>query len=936
MSLDEDVASITKPRRAAESARDPAPLIRSAWQAFHSRDWDEADRRWARLRSEFPDSLIGYSAAVTTLREAGRLDAAEVMAEHVLGRFPDEPAAHTEQAWLIAARGRKSEAIARWAAIRERFPKEWVPYLGGARALRETGDAAGAEALLRAGFDQFPSEPALLTEFASVASNRRDWPEAIQRWSQVRARFPDHLAGFVSGAQALRGAQRFEEAEVLLLQAADAFPNDTGPATELAWLAFVRRDFETSARRWEAVRARFPNLVSGYLDSVHPLRELKRTADAERILTQAALRFPSDFAPAMGLGSMALSRRDWAQAERLHAILRERFPAQIGSYSGGILALRELRRFDEAEAVAADAAGRFPNDAGLRIDQAWLAQSARDWNAAIDRWAFVRREKPDFLDAYIQAARALRAAWRHDDAEALLEDAIRRFPEAPEPAAEHAWMALHLNRWDEAQARFRQLRDRFPAVPDGWQGGATVLRNQFQFGEAEAMLEEAVARFPNLPQFVLDHAQLPVAPHFAHEKNWPETLRRLDRLQTAFPAFESGFIAGVRALNESGHPDQAEALARSAGERLSVSYALAIQYAEAAQDRRDWPQAIARYSEVKDRFPDQPGGDVGLARALAADGRFAEAEIKLRETMARLPSQSAPFAEYADLATRQEQWAEALERWTAAQDRFPHEPQFAHRAYEARMRLTDADPGAAVAIAQLAPAPMPDPRNTDQQVRALAMQFESLGGRGLGCEFGIFQRDCGAEPLGLLRWADMPYDKLLFALQNRFEGVGSAEHTELFVSAVSGGRGEYCTTDRRGMMFMRAFIYEDQAPFEKMQVSAFNRLRFLTRKLIDDLEQGSKIFVFRVTDRNLTTEEIDDLQAAMRAYGDNTLLYVRYEDDAHPNGTVEAVRPGLLVGYMDRFKLSRTGDLSSAPPTASWLAVCRNAYAMWRPSVSRM
>jgi hypothetical protein len=321
-------------------------------------------------------------------------------------------------------------------------------------------------------------------------------------------------------------------------------------------------------------------------------------------------------------------------------------------------------------------------------------------------------------------------------------------------------------------------------------------------------------------------------------------------------------------------------------------------------------------------------GDVGLARALAGEARFTEAEVMLRDTMARFPAQPAPFAEYAEFATRQENWVEALERWTVAKDRFPQEQGFAHRAYEARMRVTDADPTAK--IANMAAAPMPDPANLDSNVRDLVMQFESLGGRGLGCEFGIFQRDCGAEPLGLLRWADMPYAGLLSALRSRFDGVGSEEHTELFVSKVTGGRGEYCTRDRRDMMFMRVFVYEDQAPFEKMKVSAFNRLKFLTRKLIEDLEEGSKIFVFRVTDRDLTEREIDDLHAAMRGYGDNTLLYVRYEDADHPNGTVEVVKPGLMVGYMDRFKISRTGQLSAAPPTASWIAVCRNAYALWR------
>ena len=62
---------------------------------------------------------------------------------------------------------------------------------------------------------------------------------------------------------------------------------------------------------------------------------------------------------------------------------------------------------------------------------------------------------------------------------------------------------------------------------------------------------------------------------------------------------------------------------------------------------------------------------------------------------------------------------------------------------------------------------------------------------------------------------------------------------------------------------------------------------------------------------------------------------MRYENDTHPNGTVEAVKPGLMVGYMDRFKLSRTNQLSSAPPTSSWLALCRNAYALWRTPIAQ-
>lgn len=253
--------------------------------------------------------------------------------------------------------------------------------------------------------------------------------------------------------------------------------------------------------------------------------------------------------------------------------------------------------------------------------------------------------------------------------------------------------------------------------------------------------------------------------------------------------------------------------------------------------------------------------------------------------------------------------------------------------------MTEADPAADRGVAasmqaQIAPAPKPDAATVDRRVHDLVMQFENLGGRGLGCEFGIFQRDCGAEPLGLLRWADMPYEGLVSALQSRFDGVGTPEQTELFTTAISGGRGEYCTRDRRDMMFMRAFVYQDEVPFDKMYAASCRRLQFLARKLINDLEQGSKIFVFRLTDRNLTEPELGRLHVAMRAYGDNSLLYVRYADAEHPNGMVELAKPGLLIGYIDRFKMSPTGELSAAPPTASWLRICQNARELWRSAHS--
>ena len=91
MGSEHETSLVTGRSRPAEIVSDPTSIIRSAWAAFHGRDWNEASHRRALLRHNFPDILIGYSAAVATLREAGRVDDADAMAEQTLRRFPMNP-----------------------------------------------------------------------------------------------------------------------------------------------------------------------------------------------------------------------------------------------------------------------------------------------------------------------------------------------------------------------------------------------------------------------------------------------------------------------------------------------------------------------------------------------------------------------------------------------------------------------------------------------------------------------------------------------------------------------------------------------------------------------------------------------------------------------------------------------------------------------------
>ena len=98
------------------------------------------------------------------------------------------------------------------------------------------------------------------------------------------------------------------------------------------------------------------------------------------------------------------------------------------------------------------------------------------------------------------------------------------------------------------------------------------------------------------------------------------------------------------------------------------------------------------------------------------------------------------------------------------------------------------------------------------------------------------------------------------------------------------------------------------------------------RKLVEDLTNGEKIFVYHGMDP-LSSSEGKELASALQAYGPATLLWVELADEVHAAGTVEQLEPGLLKGYMDRFAPGENAhDLS----LDCWVSVCRNAYRIWK------
>ena len=206
----------------------------------------------------------------------------------------------------------------------------------------------------------------------------------------------------------------------------------------------------------------------------------------------------------------------------------------------------------------------------------------------------------------------------------------------------------------------------------------------------------------------------------------------------------------------------------------------------------------------------------------------------------------------------------------------------------------------------------------------LVAHFQSLGDN---CEFGIVQRRCGAEPLGLLRFSFVDRGKLLEGLGNGFAGLGEPEDIEFQMFGPDGSPKEYMVYAKRYTLVYHTWVYDNLVTADEMRAQEQMKLQFLKQKFFEDLEDGEKLWVYKTNDP-VPVGAVQQLVAALRGFGDNTLLWVVPHDAQHPPGTVIRLGDGLLRGHIDRF--ASYADATNVS-VEGWLAVCRSAYALWRP-----
>lgn len=491
---------------------------------------DLAVERIERAAASDPENPFLADWYATLLRDAKRPEDAEAVLDAALAANPESPRLLLELALLREAQGRLDEAIelVRTAARMDQ-------YLPRARSmevslLRSAGRAEDAEKAARDALRQFPTYRPLRLGLVNSLDVQDRADEALQECVRFLDDYPYDIGLISARCNLLNGLYRYGEELAAAQEAQRRFPDVPALRYLLGRIHRTRADYDAALPWVESTLDVAPGHVEALESKAIVLRLTNRFDRAEQAAREGLREAPLapelheelslalscqgqyDAAVAALEGGLEACGETWYLRQALIAeyVRQGRYEEALQatdhalrSDTGNVSALLErydilveLRRFGEAEAVAARMAEAFGADEDVIRELGWREVRLGRIDAAIE---FFRRNanSDDSMLALQDRVRALRIANRYDEAVALLREQLARDPDSRFLLVELGRTFRQAGRFEDALQLARRAKRAEPHSRVAIWDEIVALRRMRLAAEAEEATLAAIERFPH-------------------------------------------------------------------------------------------------------------------------------------------------------------------------------------------------------------------------------------------------------------------------------------------------------------------------------------------------------------------------------------------------------------------------------------------------------
>jgi lipopolysaccharide biosynthesis glycosyltransferase/lipopolysaccharide biosynthesis regulator YciM len=316
-------------------------------------------------------------------------------------------------------------------------------------------------------------------------------------------------------------------------------------------------DYSGAVKLFEAASAAAPGNLNILVELAHTLCKMSRIAEAEAIYYRVIEQEGGHFGALVGLGHVAKLRNDRCGALEYFEAASRSNPGHLNLQVEIGNTLRELHRFEDAEAVYRHVLEKEPKQVGAMIGLGHIAKQREEWPAALAQFEAVAGLQPENQSIQLEIAHTLREMDRLEEAEAHCQRLLERVPN-------------HIGALVLLGAACQQRQDNAGALKYFETAAgidisnlhiqlevAHALREMDRLEEAEAAYRRVLEQRPNAIGALIGLGHLQKS-----RGDWPAALVHYEEAAAANPDNPKPQFEMMVALRELLRPEEAEAILR--------------------------------------------------------------------------------------------------------------------------------------------------------------------------------------------------------------------------------------------------------------------------------------------------------------------------------------------------------------------------------------
>ncbi len=184
-------------------------------------------------------------------------------------------------------------------------------------------------------------------------------------------------------AHAYKSLKKYDKARECFECLQEAFPNKHQGWEGIVNIAQHQQDWQQVVQASQRVIEKFPKIWQGYWYLGYAHKNLAEYPQAEHAFKQLQEQFPNMHQGWEGIINIAQHQQNWQKSLDASLEAIEKFPQQLPLYNHKGMALKNLKRFDEAEEFFTQLKQQFPNSEIPYIGLANVYSTLRKWKDAI-------------------------------------------------------------------------------------------------------------------------------------------------------------------------------------------------------------------------------------------------------------------------------------------------------------------------------------------------------------------------------------------------------------------------------------------------------------------------------------------------------------------------------------------------------------------------